>query len=26
LVIDALSSHYGIDPGKLQRTVFPDFV
>jgi uncharacterized protein (DUF1501 family) len=26
LVVDTLSAHYGIDPGKLQRTVFPDFV
>ncbi len=26
LVIDTLSAHYGIEPGKLQRTVFPDFV
>jgi uncharacterized protein (DUF1501 family) len=26
LVIDILSAHYGIEPGKLQRTVFPDFV
>lgn len=25
LVVDALSAHYGIEPGKLQRTVFPDF-
>jgi uncharacterized protein (DUF1501 family) len=25
LVIDALAAHYGIEPGKLQRTVFPDF-
>jgi uncharacterized protein (DUF1501 family) len=25
LVVDTLSAHYGIDPGKLQRTVFPDF-
>jgi uncharacterized protein (DUF1501 family) len=25
LVIDTLSAHYGIDPGKLARTVFPDF-
>jgi uncharacterized protein (DUF1501 family) len=26
LVVDMLSAHYGIEPGKLQRTVFPDFV
>jgi uncharacterized protein (DUF1501 family) len=26
LVIDTLAAHYGIEPGKLQRTVFPDFV
>jgi uncharacterized protein (DUF1501 family) len=26
LVIDTLSAHYGVEPGKLQRTVFPDFV
>jgi uncharacterized protein (DUF1501 family) len=26
LVVDTLSAHYGIDPGKLQRTVFPDFI
>jgi uncharacterized protein (DUF1501 family) len=25
LVIDTLAAHYGIEPGKLQRTVFPDF-
>lgn len=25
LVIDMLAAHYGIEPGKLQRTVFPDF-
>ncbi|RDV02980.1 DUF1501 domain-containing protein [Sphingorhabdus pulchriflava] len=25
MVIAALSSHYGIDPKQLQRTVFPDF-
>jgi uncharacterized protein (DUF1501 family) len=25
MVIAALSSHYGIDPDQLQRTVFPDF-
>jgi uncharacterized protein (DUF1501 family) len=26
LVIDTLSAHYRIEPGKLARTVFPDFV
>lgn len=26
LVIDTLAAHYGIEPGKLARTVFPDFV
>jgi uncharacterized protein (DUF1501 family) len=26
MVIAALSSHYGIDPDQLQRTVFPDFL
>ncbi len=25
LVVDTLTAHYGIEPGKLQRTVFPDF-
>ena len=26
LVVDTLSAHYGIEPEKLKRTVFPDFV
>jgi uncharacterized protein (DUF1501 family) len=26
LVIDTLAAHYGIEPGKLARKVFPDFV
>ncbi|MEQ1539773.1 MAG: hypothetical protein ABL928_12685, partial [Sphingorhabdus sp.] len=26
LVVDTLSAHYGIEPEKLKRTVFPDFI
>lgn len=26
LVVDALSAHYGIEPDRLKRTVFPDFI